>query len=283
MLSRRAVLSWAGCSLVMGQNSTRGQFADARAYDRFMGRWSRRLAPVFLDFVDIANNARVLDAGCGTGALTMTVANRKPESKVVGVDLSREYIEYCRTQNPLNRVRFEVGDAQNLGFPDGAFDAAVSMLVLNFVPNPNRAVAEMKRVTAPGGRVAAAVWDYGEGMQMLRAFWGAAVALNPEAEAKDEKHMPLCRRGELKQLWTDTGFARIDERPLEMRMDFVSFNDYWEPFTLGEGPAGAYVTALDAAQRDALREEIKKRLNVSKDTEPVSLMARAWAVRGDVL
>jgi SAM-dependent methyltransferase len=267
----------------MGQNATRAEFSDARAYDRFMGRWSRRLAPVFLDFVDIANDARVLDVGCGTGALTMTIANRKTASKVVGVDLSREYIEYCRTQNPLNRVRFEVSDAQNLGFPDGAFDAAVSMLVLNFVPNPNRAVAEMKRVTAPGGRVAAAVWDYGEGMQMLRAFWGAAVALDSDAESKDEKHMPLCRRGELKQLWTDTGFARIDERPLEIRMDFASFNDYWEPFTLGEGPAGAYVTGLNAAQRDALRDEIKKRLNVSKDADPVSLIARAWAVRGDVI
>ncbi len=283
MLSRRAVLSWAGCSLVLGQNPTRGQFADARAYDRFMGRWSRRLAPLFLDFVEVANNARVLDVGCGTGALAMAVANRKTESRVVGVDLSREYIEYCRTQNPLNRVRFEVGDAQNLGFPDGAFDAAASMLVLNFIPNPNRAVAEMKRVTAPGGRIAAAVWDYGEGMQMLRAFWGAAVALDPAAEAKDEKHMPLCRRGELQQLWTDMGLARIEERPLEMRMDFPSFNDYWEPFTLGEGPAGAYVAQLNAAQRDALRAELKQRLNAPRDADPVSLLARACAVRGDVI
>src|SRR5579884_4399395 len=175
----------------MGQDLTRSQFADARAYERFMGRWSRGLAPIFLDFVDVANDASVLDVGCGTGSLTMVIANRKPQSKVVGVDLSHEYIEYCRTRNSLNHVRFEVGDAQNLDFPDGAFDATVAMLVLNFVPDPNRAVAEMKRITAPGGRVAAAVWDYGEGMRMLRTFWDAAVALDSGAESRDEKNMPL--------------------------------------------------------------------------------------------
>jgi len=283
MLSRRAVLAAAGASLMTGQPSIPDTFSDAKSYDRFMGRWSRRLAPLFVEFADIANDARVLDVGCGTGALTMAVANRKLASNVVGVDLSRPYIEYARAHNPLNRVRFEVGDAQNLGFPEGSFDATLSLLVLNFIPETNRAITELKRVTAPGGRISAAVWDYGQGMQMLRVFWDAATALRPEAEAKDEKNFPLGQSGALKQLWMDAGLVRIDERPLEMRMDFASFNDYWEPFLLGEGPAGAYVSSLDATERTRLRDELKKRLHVARDTDAVSLAARAWAVRGDVL
>jgi SAM-dependent methyltransferase len=283
MLSRRAVLAGAGGSLIAGQTTGPDTFADAKAYDRFMGRWSRRLAPLFIEFADISNDARVLDVGCGTGALTMAIANRKMASKVVGLDLSKQYIEYARSHNPLNRVRFEVGDAQSLGFPDGSFDSAVSLLVFNFISEPNRAITELKRVTAPGGRISAAVWDYGEGMQMLRVFWDAAIALKPEAEAKDEKNFPLCRSGALKQLWVDAGLARIDERPLEMRMDFASFDDYWEPFTFGQGPAGAYVSSLDSTERTRLRNELKKRLHIARNTDSVSLLARAWAVRGDVV
>ena len=257
-------------------------FRDAEAYDRFMGRWSKRLAPVVTDFAALPEEGNILDLGCGTGALSFVIAERKPRSHVVGVDLSQQYVAFARRQNQSSRVSFQVGDAEQLPFARATFDASASLLVFNFLPDPRKALAELGRVTRPRGCVAAAVWDYGDGMQMLRIFWDAAVASDPSAEKLDEKHMPLCTAGELKRLWEQGGLTQVTERALEIEMPFRSFDDFWEPFLLGQGPAGAYVKRLAPDLRTALAESVKSRLRLQSPNQPFRLAARAWSVRGNV-
>ena len=256
-------------------------FANAEAYERFMGRWSRLVAPELADFADLPRVGRFLDIGSGTGALAFTVAERQPPAVVCGIDPSKEYVEYARSKNRFpDRVSFEIGDAQQLSFPDESFDSSFSLLVFNFIPDARKAILEARRVTKRGGRIAAAVWDYGGGMQMLRLFWDAAVSVDPSAEASDESHMPLCRTGELEALWREGGLEHVDGRPLDIQMQFSSFADYWDPFLLGQGPAGAYVRRIDAPRRGVLRAEVKRRLSLRAENTPFRLTARVWAVRG---
>jgi SAM-dependent methyltransferase len=151
---------------------------------------------------------------------------------------------------------------------------------MNFIPDPAKAVREMIRVTRPGGVVAAAVWDYGEGMEMLRVFWDEAVALDGGVAARDERTMPLCRRGELRALWRASGLQRVEEEPIEIELSFTSFDDYWSPFLGGQGPAGAYVRSLPASARAALESRLRARLLRDGGDAPFSLRARAWAVKG---
>ncbi|AIF85530.1 methylase involved in ubiquinone/menaquinone biosynthesis [Candidatus Nitrososphaera evergladensis SR1] len=188
-------------------------FTNAYAYDQFMGRWSRLLAPCLAQFAEIPNSGgKILDAGCGVGALAFAIAEFRPLCHVVGIDTSKEYVSYAESRNNYSdRVHFEIGDVQNLAFPDAAFDNSLSMLVLNFIPNAPRALSEMKRVTKPGGQVVAAVWDYGGVMEMLRVFWDAAVAVDSTASRLDERHMPLCRAGELSELCKSAALDNIHE------------------------------------------------------------------------
>ena len=158
-------------------------FAQSHAYEPFMGRWSRRLAPLFVEFAGVQDGESVLDVGSGTGALASAIVEARPKAHVTGVDPAQDYVSAARQRAPRRGIRFVVGDAQALDFSDGTFDRAVSLLALNFVPDPALALAEQIRVTRPGGLVAAAVWDYGDGMQMLRAFWDEAVAADPAADA----------------------------------------------------------------------------------------------------
>ena len=255
-------------------------FADARAYERFMGRWSESAAPQFVECAGIPDRGKVLDIGCGTGALALTIARLRPHCKIEGIDVSREYIEFARgrTRNP--RVRFETGDAQNLPFAPGTFDAAASLLVFNFIPDPAKALSEARRVTRVGGSISAAVWDYGDKMRMLRIFWDAAEELDSEAGRLDEKNMPLCRNGELSQLWARGGLRKIEASPIEITMRFANSDDFWSPFLLGQGPAGAYVSRLPRKGVAALREELRRRLGGPHG--PFTLPARLWAVRGEV-
>jgi SAM-dependent methyltransferase len=189
-------------------------FANAESYECFMGRWSRLIAPLFDDFAGVLNPERVLDVGSGTGSLSTSIAAKHAQARVVGIDPAEEYVKYASRRNAIpDRVSFHVGDAHHLPFREATFQAGLSSLVFNFLPNPTRALNEMKRVTQPGGRVAAAVWDYGSGMQMLRLFWDSAVSLSPAAEKADEKHMPLCRRGELGGPWGHGGHIDLDEPP----------------------------------------------------------------------
>lgn len=258
-------------------------FENAGQYERFMGRWSRLVAPLLMDFADLSNRSRVLDAGSGTGSLAFAIAERNAQSRIVGIDPSREYVAYANSRNPFpDRVSFQIGDARQLQFPDAAFDATLSLLVFNFIPDATKALLEMRRITRSGGTICAAVWDYGGEMRMLRTFWDAAVILDAGAETLDEKHMPLCRSGELSDLWRRCGLESVHERPIDITMRFKSFVDYWDPFLFGQGPAGSYVVRLNHERRQALRNEVKRRLLLSAEDTPFVLPARAWAVRGIV-
>jgi SAM-dependent methyltransferase len=257
-------------------------FANADAYELFMGRWSRVLAPAFLAFARIDDGWHILDVGSGTGSLFLEIAKRKPRCQITGIDLSPEYVACMNSRRSSSAVRFEIGDAQSLAYPAGQFDASLSLLALNFVPDPHRALAELKRVTRRGGPICAAIWDYGGRMDMLRVFWDAAVALDPRVETADEKHMPLCRAGELSQLWKRAGLTDVEDEALEIMMIFKSFDDYWVPFMAGQGPAGAYVARLSPDGRMQLRDKIRRLLLGDSIAGKFELTARAWAIRGTV-
>lgn len=190
-------------------------FSVGESYERFMGRWSRLLAPLLVQFAGVRDGDDVLDIGSGTGALADAVATAGPSSHVVGIDRSEPYVAIARARHQTMRVRFEVGDAQYLQFDSGRFDRTLSLLILNFIPDPEKALNEMIRVTRQNGTIASAVWDYGEGMEMLRAFWDEAVALVPDADARDERHMPFSRRGALATLCRLLGGGA--DRPIALR------------------------------------------------------------------
>lgn len=256
-----------------------GMFSEAEAYERFMGRWSRALATRLVVFAGVRNGETVLDVGSGTGALAAAIVAAAPDSRVIGVDVSSAYVAFAQGRAG-GAMRFEVGDAQQLRFADASFDRAISLLVLNFVPDPKKAVSEMIRVTRPGGTIAAAVWDYGGDMQMLRVFWDEAVALMPNADQRHERHMPLSRSGELAALWRDHGLQDVSEEAITLDMRFRSFDDYWSPFLEKQGPAGAYVASLSPTVRDTLRERLRVRLLGIEADRAIELKGRAWGVRG---
>ncbi len=254
-------------------------FSSAEAYQRFMGRWSALLAPPLLRFAGVEAHDEVLDVGSGTGVLALAAA-RITSGAITGIDPSADYVRFASQRSPDPRVRFEVGDAQHLQLKDGAFDQTLALLVINFIPDAPQAVRELKRVTKPGGVVSAAVWDYAEGMQLLRVFWDEAVALDPTLAARDERTMPWCRRGELATLWKSQGLAQVEEQTLTIPLHFTSFEDFWGPFLLGQGPAGAYAKGLPSERRAALEQRLRRRLLGDGPDRPFDLEARAWAVRG---
>ncbi|HSB16651.1 MAG TPA: methyltransferase domain-containing protein [Bryobacteraceae bacterium] len=283
MLSRRGALRILAVPMIPGGDEGPNMFGDAEAYERFMGRWSHLVAPLLVDFSGLPDEGRALDVGSGTGSLAFAIAKRKERSHVLGIDPSEAYVAYANSRNPFpGRVRFQVGNAQQLQFPDAAFAATLSLLVFNFIPDREKALREVRRVTTAGGRISAAVWDYGAGMRMLRFFWDAAVSIDARAERFDEKHMPLCRASELSELWKQGGLKSVHEQPLDITMRFESFADYWDAFLLGQGPAGAYARTLGRDRLEALRGAVKRRLSLSADDRPFTLPARAWAVRGTV-
>jgi SAM-dependent methyltransferase len=235
-----------------------------------------------VQFAGTRDGDTVLDVGSGTGALALAIADAMPSAHITGVDPAAAYVAYARTRAPNDRVRFAVGDAQQLQFADRTFDRVLSLLVMNFIPDPSKALREMIRVTRPGGGVAAAVWDYGDGMEMLRVFWDEAIARDPGVAARDERHMPLCRRGELSDLWRAHGLEHVEEHPLTIQLSFASFEDFWSPFLGGQGPAGAYVATLTATERAALRLRLRQRLLGDNQDRAITLQARAWAVKGAV-
>jgi len=255
-------------------------FSAAEAYERFMGRWSRGLAPLFVRFAGMRDGDSVLDVGSGTGSLTAAVARVAPSSHILGIDPSAPYVALAESQQGSALIQFETGDAQQMRFENATFDRTLSLLVVNFIPDARKALGEMKRVTKSNGTVAAAVWDYGDGMEMLRVFWDEAVALTPAAAAKDERNMPFCRRGELAALWREQGLQDVVEEGLTVETRFASFDDFWTPFLERQGPAGAYVASLSAEERDALRLRLRRRLLGAGPDNAIIMHARAWAVRG---
>jgi SAM-dependent methyltransferase len=257
-------------------------FAASSGYERFMGRWSRLLAPLYISFAGIKNGDRVLDVGTGTGSVAAAVEAGMPRSEIVGIDPSEGFIAHAQKNARSPRARFEVGDAQALKFKDAAFDHTLSLLVMNFIPDHDKAIAEMRRVTRPHGIVSSCVWDYDAGMQMLRFFWDEAVALDPAIEPKDERHMKLSRQGQLGDLWRKAGLVNVQEAPLVIDQAYSSFNDYWDPFTKGAGPGGAFVVSLSEERRKQLEARMRKRLLGERQDGPFTLTARAWCVRGEV-
>jgi len=269
-------------SCASGDRATGSMFSQADAYERFMGRWSRLLAPSLVVLSRVGDGESVLDVGSGTGALAFAVRDATRTTRIIGIDPSKPYIERATASSHDPRVRFQLGDGQAIRFPDGRFDRTLSLLVMNFIPDRERAVKEMIRVTRPGGLVAAAVWDYGEGMEMLRAFWDEAIALDPASAPRDEAHMPLCKPGELAALWRRAGLIEVKEAALTVTLHFASFEDYWQPFLLGQGPAGAYVASLANDRRVELARRLRQRLLGGGPDHPFELRARAWAVTGVV-
>jgi SAM-dependent methyltransferase len=257
-------------------------FAASAGYERFMGRWSRLLAPTFIAFAGVRNGDRVLDVGTGTGSVASTAEASMPMSQIVGIDPSPAFVAYAQKNAKSTRAQYEVGDAQALKFKAGSFDHTLALLVMNFIPDEHKAIAEMRRVTRPQGSVSACVWDYDAGMQMLRFFWDEAIALDPAIEPKDERHMKLSREGQLGDLWRRAGLISIKEEPLVIDQAYSSFNDYWDSFTRGAGPGGAYVVSLSEDRRQQLEARMRKRLLGDRQDGPFTLKAKAWCVRGEV-
>ena len=253
---------------------------SGEAYEPYAGRWSRPVARGFLGWLAAPPGGRWLDVGCGTGALAEAVLALAAPSGVVGVDPSPAYVAFARGRVKDPRARFEVGDAQALQEAPATFDAVVSGLVLNFVPDPERAVSEMARVARPGGAVAAYVWDYAEGMRMMRHFWDAAVELDPGARELDEgRRFPLCRPEPLADLFRGAGLGEVEARAIEVPTVFRDFGDYWSPFLGGQAPAPGYAKSLGEERRAELRERIRAGLPTNARGEH-HLTARAWAVWG---
>ena len=250
------------------------------AYEAYMGRWSRPLARVFVEWLHPKPSAHWLEVGCGTGALTSTICDLCEPASVVACDPSEPFIEHARNNLADARASFVIAGAEALPSRDGGFDAVVSGLVLNFLPDPGQAVASIRERLRPGGIVAAYVWDYAEGMEFLRCFWEEAVASDPRAAALDEgRRFPLCRRSALVSLFRAAGLAQVETDLLDIPTDFADFDDYWTPFLRGTGPAPSYVASLDPPSRELLRERLRRRLHPGSDGR-IHLRARAWAVRG---
>ncbi|MDQ6766290.1 MAG: methyltransferase domain-containing protein [Candidatus Eremiobacteraeota bacterium] len=255
-------------------------FAQAQAYERFMGRWSRMLADLFVPFAGLTHSQRVLDVGSGTGSLARAIVAAAPSAHVVGIDSSPGFVEYASTELG-GRAHFEVADAQRLPFADNVFDACCSILVLNFIADQGKALAEMRRVTKDGGTIAAAVWDHAEGMHMLKLFWEVADAVDPNKRIVEEPQ-PLLSRDGLVDLWRNAGFRDVKSEALTFDMRFESFADYWQPFELSQGPAGVYLSGVSPQVRDTIERELRERLLDGTADRPFTLSTRAWAVRGNV-
>ena len=256
-------------------------WVDGAAYEPYVGRWSRLVAREFIAWLAAPPGRRWLDVGCGTGALSQTILATADPIAVKGVDQSPAYVAYTREHVIDERARFEVADAYALPYDTGVYDAVVSGLVLNFIADSGRAVAEMARVTRPGGAVAAYVWDYAGEMQLMRHFWDAAVALNPQARELDEgRRFPLCQPGALERLFREAGLEAVATRAIDVPTIFRDFDDYWSPFLGGQGPAPGYAMSLTEERRAELRERIRAGLPIAADGS-IQLIARAWAVRGE--
>jgi ubiquinone/menaquinone biosynthesis C-methylase UbiE len=245
------------------------------AYDRYMGRYSRLLAPLFVDFSGVQRGRRALDVGCGPGALTSELARRLGAERVAAVDPSERFARECAERLPGADVR--ASPAEQLPWPDSSFHAVLSQLVVNFLKDADAGVREMHRVLDAGGILAACTWDYGGEMQMLRTFWDAALALDPAAP-DEARVMGYNDPDSLRRLWRRMGLRDVEISPLVVHANYTDFDDYWQSFLTGTGPGGTYCVSLDTDHQAALREQCSQRLGTPQGT--FTLAARAWAVRG---
>jgi len=251
------------------------------SYEAYIGRWSRPLAQAFLVWFAVPTAGRWLDVGCGTGALTEAVLATADPRAVLGIDPTPAFLAAAHARIADPRVRFAVGDARDLPVATDSYDAVVAGLVLNFISDPTTAVAEMARVTRPGGAVGAYVWDYRGEFQLLRSFWDAATAIDPAATALDPRpHMHPCQPDSLAALFRSAGLDDVAVDAIDLPMRFRDLDDYWLPNTMvGASAAQRYASALDADRKAALREQLRATLPTAVDGS-IDLIGRAWAVRG---
>ena len=256
-------------------------WASGEAYETYMGRWSRRIAALFVSWLDAPAGLRWLDVGCGTGALTATVLGAAGPAEIVGAEPSEGFLATARARITDARVSFQIADARAIPQPDERFDAVVSGLVLNFVPEPEKAVAEWARVAAPGGTVATYLWDYtGRGMEFLKYFWDVATELDPTVAELDEvRRFHINKPDPMRGLWEGAGLTDVTITSLETATVFADFEDYWRPFLGGQGPAPGYAMAQPEERRAHIRDLLAQRLPRNQDGS-IPLVARAWAIRG---
>lgn len=252
-------------------------WASGDAYEPYVGRWSRLVATEFVAWLGVPPGREWVDVGCGTGALTSRILRDAGPARVTGVEPSAAFAEYARAHVTDPRAEFHVAGAEALPLPDDSADVLVSGLVLNFVPDQPAALAEFRRVVRPGGTVAAYVWDYAEGMRLMRHFWDVAGELDPAVAAVDEATLfPVCSPDGLRALFAD--LADVEVTDVTVPTVFRDFDDYWVPFTRGGAPAPAYLASLDLERQASLRDALRARLPV-RDDGTIPLTARAWAVR----
>ena len=262
--------------------STPDRWSGGDAYEGYIGRWSRQVGPLFVDWLEIAPRSSWVDVGCGTGALSATILARSDPTWVRGFDPSADFVDHAAAHIDDPRAAFAVGTADALALENGVADVVVAGLVLNFVPDPAAALAEMRRVARPGGVIGAYVWDYAGRMDLLRYLFDAAIAIDPGAAAVDEgRRFALAAPEPLRALFEGSGLEAVGVRSIDVPTVFASFDDYWMPFLSGVGPAPGYVVSLDDRSRAALRDRLRTTLPIATDGT-IDLIARAWAVRGRV-
>jgi ubiquinone/menaquinone biosynthesis C-methylase UbiE len=257
---------------------------SADGYEQLMGRWSRRLAPLLIEFAGLKDGERVLDVGCGTGSLTFALPRAANLEKIEAIDHSPVFVDEAKRRNTDPRISIREADACALPFQDSYFDRAISMLVLHFVPETGRAVSEMSRVVRPGGVVAAAVWDHLGGLPCMRMMWDTVAAMSEKARQARSRYLfqPMMRPGEMKQCFIGRSLLDVKETSLLIRMDYQSFDDYWAPFAAGEGPMGKFVSGLSPSEREQAEAAVRAAYEGGEPDGPRSFAAVAWACRGVV-
>lgn len=264
----------------MAESSRHDAWQAGDRYEAYMGRWSRQLAPRFLDWLGAGPHLDWLDIGCGTGALSAAIVDRCNPASLIGVDSSDGFVASARSLVADQRAQFRLADAQALPLDTASRDIAAAGLVLNFVPDKPKALAEMKRVTRPGGMVGFYVWDYpGVSVEFMRAFWTAATALDAATrDLAEDRRFPFCTADGLSGLMRDAGLTGIECTAIEIPTVFRDFEDYWHPFTLGAGPAPGYCVSLEPEARQRLKERLEHSLPREADGS-IPLKARAWALK----
>ncbi len=262
------------------------EFAHPAAYDLWMGRWSTRLAPALVAFADLPSGSRLLDVGSGTGALSRTLLEADAGATVVGIEPAETFVAWCRETTSGPRPRFETGDALALPFPDHSFDATLSLLILQELADAPRALGEMRRVTRPGGPVAASQWDFAGGMPMLTLFWEAVLEVAPGAAAREATarcmEVDYPDDAALRRLWRQAGLVEIETARHEIDMTFASFEDYWRPFLSNVSQASSFAGTLGDDQRSELEDRLRRKTTGAAPGGRFILKAHAWTIRGKV-
>jgi SAM-dependent methyltransferase len=265
-------------------NSSSYQANDGAAYERFIGRWSRRVADRIAESVPFEGDGPLLDAGCGTGSLAGALLARHPGRRIVGIDVAEPYLDFARARRDLAGVEFLKGDAQDIPFPDDSFDGAGALIALNFMSDPLKAAREMARVVRPGGTLVAAAWDFRGGLVYQRLLWDTAAAIDPGAAKTRDKIFsnPLALPDGMSDLWRAAGLQDVERQSVTVRMDFANWDDYWQPLLGGQGPVGGYVTALEPELRERVSAAVRAAFLSGDVDGPRSLTATSWVVTGRV-